>query len=166
MLLSWAMSVVEVEITQQKAVYNDYSLERKAEVLAMVQANGGNVDRTAGETGIAHQTIRYWLTNAAKYSQIQSQKVVDLADQCEADARYYFALARDKAPDAPYNHLMTGAAIATDKMQLLRGQPTSITADLSANDLTIILAGALGEALDLGEDGPSGPETINVTLEP
>ncbi len=130
------------QLTQERGnlrPYADYSLERKAEVLALITANNGNIDQTARETGIPHQTIRHWYANRERFSHLESKKIVQLADECESDARYYFSLARDKAPDAPFNHLMTGAAIAVDKMLLLRGQPTSITASYERQELTVLL---------------------------
>ena len=136
-------------LERQPIVYQDYSLDRKAEVLALVKANNGNVLRTAQETGIHHATIQYWQANEDRFAQIQQQKQADLAQECEDDARYYFALARSKAPGAPYNHLMTGAAIATDKMQLLRGLPTAITESVERTDMTVILQSALSDTIDI-----------------
>ena len=144
--------------SQPKAPYQDYSLDRKAEVLAMVKANDGNVDRTALETGIPHQTIRYWLANSDRFSQIQTQKSVDLAQKLENQAHFYLDLAEGKAAGAPFNHLMTGAAIAIDKMQLLRGLPTSINAEVERQELVVILQSALSAGLE--------GETIDVTPEP
>ena len=124
-------------------VYQDYSLERKAEVIALVQANGGNVLQTARETGIPHQTIRLWLDKPERFSSLEKQKQEDLAKKLENQAHLYLDLAAGKAAEAPFNHLMTGAGIAIDKMQLLRGQPTNITESVERQELVCILQSAL-----------------------
>ena len=50
---------------------------------------------------------------------------------------------------------------AVDKMQLLRGEPTSITANVDRQELSVTLYSALGE-LDQAEER----KTIDVTPEP
>lgn len=155
----------------------DYSKDRKAEVLALVAAYGGNVLRAARETGIPHQTIHYWLSKPERYSQLRQEKVTDLAQQCESDANYYLGLAREKAPDAPYNHLITGAAIAIDKMLVLRNlsaQPNNLDNQDQAMQIRSIVASARGRLrlrqttteLTVDQDGPAnGPasQTVDTT---
>ncbi len=140
---------MSAELTQERPEhlrpYADYSLEQKAEVLALVSANGGNVDRTARETNIPHQTIRFWLANKERFSNLQSQQTQDLAQRFENNIHLALNLAESKASEASYAQLMTGAAIATDKMQLLRNQPTSITQHINSESLTVVLQQVLNE---------------------
>lgn len=143
--------------------YADYSFERKAEVIALVDANNGNVLQTSRDTGIPHNTIREWLTNADKYSDIRKQKSVTLAQKLENQANYYLELAEDKAAEAPFNHLMTGAGIAIDKMQLLRGQPTSINVGIGRDELAELLSASLGEAIDVTPEKPVIDDPADVT---
>src|SRR5258705_3268068 len=76
------MSTEAAILEHQPVIYQDYSRDYKAEVLALVVANGGNVQQTARETGIPHQTIRSWL-ESNRYSDFQSQKQLDLAQKHE-----------------------------------------------------------------------------------
>lgn len=151
------MPAIEAEIVSRPAVYQDYSIDRKAEVLALVKSNTGNIAQTARETGIPYQTIQTWLINSDRFAEIQCQKQTDLASRFEGAANDWLTIAEGKAKDAPFNQLMTGVGIAVDKMQLLRGAPTSINLnlDLNGNDLAGILSGALADVVDT--DGPDGP---------
>ncbi len=150
-------------LEQPQSTHASYSSEYKARALAIVDSHYGNIQRAANDLGIRPETLRYWVVNKERFREVHAQKQAELADECEADARYYFALARDKAPDAPYNQLMTGAAIAVDKMQLLRGQPTSIAnVNIGRVELTSLLSEALEAGLMDCVDGellPNDPPT-------
>ena len=123
------MSTAEVGISPiRPATYNSYSTERKAEVLALVIANNGNVQKTAIETGIPEQTLVYWVKNADRYHEIRSEKELELAAKLDITAH--------KLANSIYDHDLdtatlpakaTAFGIVFDKLQLLRGQPTSIT---------------------------------------
>ena len=132
------------ERSPSRESYNDYSRERKGEILALYYANGQNLKQTALEVGINPATIRYWLDTGIE---IQTKTKADLAQKFENAANFYLDLAEDKAAEAPFNHLMTGAGIAVDKMQLLRGLPTSITENVDRQELVVLLQTALGETI-------------------
>src|SRR6185369_5422822 len=138
---------MSAELTQERGnlrPYADYSLERKAEVLALVQANGGNIDRTAKETGIPHQTIRFWFANSHRFSNLQIQKELDLASKSESNAHLLAnSIASHNLDEASLSQKATAFGIMVDKMQLLRGQPTSINEHVNSENLTVILQSVL-----------------------
>lgn len=142
--------------------YKDYSAERKAEVLALVTANGGNVARVAKETGIAHQTIFNWLKQAQRYSHLEQRKQTELAQKLENNAHMLAdSIADHDLSIVPLASKATALGIMVDKMQLLRGEPTSITANVDRQELSVTLNSALGE---LDQADPT--RTIDVTPEP
>ena len=134
------MSTAELTIQPVRpTTYNSYSRERKAEVLALVKANGGNVLRTADETGIPEPTICYWMRNAERFSEFQEQSETELAVKLDASVHKLINSIYDHDLDsAPLNHKSTAFGIVFDKLQLLRGQPTSITENAIGDSLTAI----------------------------
>lgn len=171
------MATAEIEITPTPAptqrnqserailtarAYQDYSAERKAEVLALITAHGGNVAQVANLTGIAHQTIRRWVAAADRYSTLQTEKQIDLAQKLENNAhKLANSIGEHDLSIVPLASKATALGIMVDKMQLLRGEPTSITANVDRQELSVTLYSALGE---LGEAAPSA--AIDVTAEP
>ncbi len=130
--------------------YADYSIERKAEVLALVEANAGNIDRTARETGIPHQTIRFWQANKQRFSNLQTQKQLDLSDIAEANARLLGqSIANHDLEQAPLGQKATAFGIMVDKMQLLRNLPTLINATLDSDSLVSLLESSLADCIDV-----------------
>jgi len=141
---------MSTELTQERPAnlrpYADYSIERKAEVLALVEANDGNIDRTARDTGIAHQTIRFWYANKDRFSNVQSRKQVELAHLAESNAYLLGnSIASHDLDSASLSQKASAFGIMVDKMQLLRNQPTSITQTQNSDNLTIILQNVLSE---------------------
>jgi len=145
------MAAAEVDIQRQSiTTYRDYSLEQKAEVLALFDANEGNLKRTASETGIDPATLRYWIRNRDKYKQIQPQKIIDLATKSELNAHLLAdSIANHDLENATLASKATAYGIMIDKMQLLRGLPTSITESVERQELTVILESALAAAIDV-----------------
>ncbi|SRR5713101_2642305 len=120
--------------------YRDYPVELKAAVIAAIEQNGGNVLATSKLFNLPPDTVRYWWANSDRFREIQVTSSICLADKLENVAHSYvdslashdlsIVTARDKA---------SVAAIAIDKMQLLRGEPTSIPG-LSEQDRALRLA--------------------------
>ena len=111
-----------------------YSDEQKATALAVLASNGGNVDRTARELGMPRKTLDRWAKGGVHPDVARSgqEKRRPLAELFEDIARRSLGYVTDeKLKTADPQKLVTIAAIATDKAQLLRGQPTSITEDVS-----------------------------------
>lgn len=115
-----------------------YSDREKAEALAAVKSNGGNIFRTSHELKIPWGTLAGWVKGTSGINrgvtELREEKEEELAIICERVARKYLAQAED--PWAilltPGNLAMTTAAIAIDKNRLLLGQPTSIVSNLTA----------------------------------
>ncbi|MFL5340904.1 MAG: transposase [Gemmataceae bacterium] len=111
-----------------------YTDEEKATALAALAANGGNVDRTARELSIPRKTLERWARGGVHPQVAQSgqEKRLPLVDVFEDIARRSLGCVTDeKLKNTDAQKLVTTAAIATDKAQLLRGQPTRITEDVS-----------------------------------
>jgi transposase-like protein len=145
--------VSESAILQVRAAtgYKDYSAERKAEILAQVTAHGGNVAQVARLTDIPHQTIRSWLEQADRYSELQTQKQTDLAQKLENNAhKLADSIAEHDLTIVPLQSKATALGIMVDKMQLLRGQPTSIHEERTIDSRQVLVL--LQETI-----GPSDP---------
>lgn len=151
-----------IERTRRK-----YSDREKAEALAVFDACG-NLTETSRSTGIPDATLSDWINNKRGVSssdipKLRNEKRQNLSDAFEEIALESCRVAQARltgkqADKIAFNHLMTGAGIAVDKMQLLRGQPTMISESVERGELTVILQGALSSALNL-------PEAIDITPE-
>lgn len=144
------MSTEAAQLPAPQIVYQDYSPERKAEVIALVEANGGNVKRTADQTGIQYSTIQYWLSHPGRFNEFRQEKRVALADLAENNAyKLGFSIATQDLTDVPLNHRATAFGIMVDKMQLLRGLPTNISENIERTELTVVLNDALADCIDV-----------------
>jgi transposase-like protein len=104
-----------------------YSDEEKAEALATLEANDGNIHKTAQDTGIPWGTLKRWVEAQDQFTHLREQKKSDLAQRLEEIARELADAMPDKIQAATLQQVATSMAIAIDKMQLLRGAPTSIS---------------------------------------
>jgi lambda repressor-like predicted transcriptional regulator len=112
-----------------------YSNDEKAEILAALDANGGNLKRTARETGLPINTLRRWRDGQGineEVIQLRPQKRGILADMYEDEINAIFVTLPTKREEATYQQLATAAGIFTDKMRLLRDLPTEIIGILPA----------------------------------
>jgi transposase-like protein len=133
-----------------------YSDHEKAHALALLTANRGNVLRTSRELNIPERTLNDWShlaensmnpnskrpvspEYALEIVQLREEKEAALSDVFEGIARKYLArageddvVAQTRGRDAVFS-----AAIAVDKCQLLRSQPTVITE--SSDSITSVL---------------------------
>ncbi len=110
-------------------VRRQYTDEEKAEALAALDANAGNVARTARQIGIPRTTLQSWANQRGTnegVTKLRHQKKGELADALEKLARKLIEVASEKIADATLQQVMTSVGIAIDKMQLLRNQPTAI----------------------------------------
>jgi hypothetical protein len=125
-----------------------YTDEDRSTALVVLAANGGNIERTARELGIPRTTLQRWDQGTA-----HPEAAANAAPKKEALANLLEGLVYDALGVLPGNlasanarQLMTIAAVAVDKMLLLRGLPTQINQhDLSAlsdDDLDRELAAA------------------------
>ena len=122
-----------------------YSHERKAEILSLLDANDGNVWRTAQESNIPHSLLQYWIANESRYANLRQEKKTDLVDKLDFHINLALDTAQKRAEEATYGQLMTGAAIAIDKKQLLLNQPTNIVQHVNSESLTVVLQQVLNE---------------------
>lgn len=111
--------------------YRKYTDTEKATALAFVQACGGNVAKAAKETGINRATLQKWVAGKMLHEvavDLVAEKKEELSDIFEGVARKYLthALRPEVIESAGAKEAVTAAAIAVDKMRLLREQPTSI----------------------------------------
>jgi len=131
-----------------RRVYTD---EDKAKVLVALDANEGNVKRTARETRLAEQTIRDWKKAAERKALSpgvvaalpaaqtefagKAETVRDLMlDELEAKVRNSELNGRD---------LITGIGVLTDKLRITRGEATSRTENVP----TLPSAEEMGQAV-------------------
>lgn len=149
--------MAETATVTKKREKRTYSKEKIAHALNVVTAHGGNVLAASKELGIPRLTLREWVINNRRVDTevqtIQREKAPNLADLYEDTARLYLDHARHPAVISASTGLesIKGAAISTDKSQLLRGEPTSIVGNIDRQELSITLYAALGE---LGESFP------------
>jgi transposase-like protein len=110
-----------------------YSDEEKAQALAILYANNGNIAEAQRQLGIPYRTLANWAAEEregqthAAIANIGNQKKSDLAQRLEEIARELADAMPDKIQAATLQQVATSMAIAIDKMQLLRGAPTSIS---------------------------------------
>lgn len=110
-----------------------YSDNDKAAALAALDANNGNVYKTARQLGIGRTTLENWARGRGvnhDVPELRRVKKTELADTLEQVAETYAAhllepttIMKTSAKDAA---ITVGTAI--DKMRLLRGLPTEIVA--------------------------------------
>lgn len=105
-----------------------YSDNDKATALAALDANGGNLKRTARETNVPVSTLQRWTAGSknAAIPDLRTQKRAELSTLFEDEIYAIFEALPAKRHEASYQQLATAAGIYTDKMRLLRGLPTEI----------------------------------------
>lgn len=111
----------------------------RAEALAALDANDGNVSRTAREIGMPESTLRSWANGVGKRrisAELRGEKRGDLADRLEDIAwKLVNGIDEKDIEGASLVQKTTAFGICVDKMRLLRNQATEISAEASADDL-------------------------------
>ncbi len=106
-----------------------HSDNRKAEALAALDANAGNVAKTARQLGIPRKTLGEWAQNRhcnADVAEIRQHVKEALADRMESLLGTIVDAMIAKADDAKFSELSFGVEKITTSMQLLRGEATQI----------------------------------------
>ncbi len=129
-------------------VVRQYSHSERASALALYDTVG-SLEKASEALGIPLSTLAGWARDDANISQARTQKALELGQKFENAANLFLDLAVKKANKANFNHLITGAGIAFDKMQISRGLPTSITESVERQDLVLVLESALDAAIDI-----------------
>lgn len=114
---------------QNKPPRRRYSDEDRANALAALAANEGNVNHTANQLGIPAKTLESWAKGQRhpEAAQLCEEKKPELADALEEVARKLADAMPGKVADAGLRDTAIALGIAVDKMRLLREAPTSIT---------------------------------------
>jgi transposase-like protein len=125
-----------------------YSDEDRATALAALDANGGNLSRTASEMGVPRTTLQEWAAGrvAERVTDIRQEKKGALADRLEEIAHTLVDAIPNKVSDADLREVSTSLGITIDKMRLLREQPTAITANLTDDERAERVAALLDRA--------------------
>jgi transposase len=99
-----------------------YSDDYRATALAALDANGGNVARTARQLAIPRKSLEGWARGpvAAEVASFRHQKKEALADALEAVARRLLDALLGKVKEASLLQLAIALGICVDKMLLLR----------------------------------------------
>lgn len=109
-----------------------YADEQKAAVLANLDANNGNVAKTAREADVPRKTLEAWKEGIGineEVANISHVKKEELKDLHKLIAVKSLGLLQNKLADCSAAQLSTIAAISTDKMLVLDGEPNQITKD-------------------------------------
>jgi hypothetical protein len=121
-------------------VAKKYSADEKATALATLQANGGNVQLTASLLRIPRKTLESWskgggMKNTPIPEGLVEEKSNLLAEGLDKVATLLVGELSnpDKVAKASLKDIAISLGIAVDKRNLLRHQPTSITARLDNN---------------------------------
>lgn len=144
------MSTEAAQLAIKSQTYRDYPVELKAAVIAAIEQNGGNVLATSKLFNLPRDTVNYWWRNSERFVEIKQPSSLNLADKLESVA--HDAVDSMSAHDlsmVTYADKARALSVVIDKMQLLRGQPTSITENIERQELTVVLQNALSEAIDV-----------------
>lgn len=144
--------VIAQQSNAQPRTYRDYPIELKAAVIAAIEQNGGNVLATSKLFNIPQTTAYEWWRNSERFNDVRNASTLSLADKLEnLAASQVDSLAADDLSKVSHADKARAMSVVIDKMQLLRGQPTAITAELQRQELTIVLRSSLAGGLDLDD---------------
>ena len=132
------MDAVSVERPKQRT----YSDADKAKALIALDLNGGNAKYTAQQLDIPRKTLSAWKDGAHIHDDVASirhNKTQDLADKFESLAHLYIGQAIQTVDSAKGTNAITGAAVAVDKMRLLRDQSTA-NIDVRSDAINALIA--------------------------
>lgn len=143
--------------------HRQYSEADKATALALLQANGGNLSRTASELKMPLATLQQWRDGKGIHPDVlekREEKKELLDGLFEQVARTYLgrALSDDAVTASSGKDAIITAATAVDKMRLLREQPTQITDTTARVDLSRLSLEELKSLEQIAERlaGPGG----------
>lgn len=116
-----------------------YSDNDKAIALATLDANEGNIRQTAKVLKLPESTLTDWSNNrgvCAEVTEIREEKRAELAEKLETVAHaltdnILLRAQSDFSLLTPLKDFAVSLGIAIDKMQVLKGEPTSISKDVS-----------------------------------
>jgi len=109
-----------------------YSKREKADALALLSANAGNVRRTARESGLPHMTVDGWAKGRGITEEVQKMSetpevTLSLADKFKSLSRACLnGITPEKIEKASVRDLAVASGIFAEKGELLSGNPTKI----------------------------------------
>lgn len=107
-----------------------YTDEERAEILAIAEANGGDLLATEKQTGVNRKTIEYWVKKKAnpKLEKLHQEKREELHERLDKIVWMMTdGITEEKIKNSHVHHLTTAIGTLIDKSRLLKNQPTSIT---------------------------------------
>ena len=117
----------------------DYSDSFKAESLAALQANGGNILRTSREMNVPESTLRSWKNGSgtrALTADLRDQKRTELSGKLDDLAvKLVDGMTDEKITASNVRDLMIALGICVDKARLIQGETTSITESRRFNEV-------------------------------
>lgn len=119
---------------RRPATKRRYSDEEKAQALAILDACGGDVSKAARQAGVPRKTLGEWANGRAVVSvvaEIRQEKKAELSERLAEVAHKLVDAIPGKVSDATLQQVATSLGITIDKMQLLKGEPTAINANLT-----------------------------------
>jgi transposase-like protein len=121
-----------------------YSDSQRAKALATLDLNEGNLAKTSRDMDIPYTTLLDWRDGKhnEEVTELRDREKQDLASRFEQLAHLYISRATDTVEHAKGTQAIVGAATATDKMRLLREQPTSITAQQNIEPIALAIQSA------------------------
>lgn len=133
-----------------------YTEEEKAEVLATLRANGGNIRKTSQMTGLPRRSISYFLEAKTPVPQVLvEERCTKLADRLDAIADTLAGHLTDpeKLAKANLQQVAVTFGIVRDKAALARGNPTSITQRVGEKErYEIVVKQYMDEMRKLGQE--------------
>lgn len=135
--------------------FKRYTDEEREAILAVLEVNGGDTETTAAQTGVHQNTLIRWRDELTK---LGDKKRAALADRMEELAHILIDAIPAKVTVSGLNHIAVTLGIVTEKMLLLRGEPTSIEHH-SSEDARERIARRLIE-LSAGEDPDASSEQL------
>lgn len=117
-------------------MWTRYSDDQRAAVLAALDANGGNLSKTARDTGVPKSTLIAWRDNVhvPPADELRTSKKLELTELIRTELDAIFEAMPGKRESADYKTLGTVAGILSDKLTLLDGGATS-RIDLNVRNL-------------------------------
>lgn len=128
-----------------------YTDEERASAYVVYTANGGNLKRTARDTGLPVSTLRDWVREWEEDGPPDMSLVAELSGEFISDAERVrgkaLAELERKIPDATASALVATVGMLTDKINLSKGLATSRSETVQALPPAEEIATALGAAL-------------------
>lgn len=107
-----------------------YSEQEKSVALALLEVNQGNLRRTAKQAGIPHATLRKWSRGEGVHPDVHKsipEKRASLEERFQELIHQLMDVVPSKMEDAPLDSITRAIGIFTDKLQVQRGEPDTIT---------------------------------------